>query len=293
MVPWVERSLRIADVEILLRSNRAELLDAFFAPLKGYESPGAPPEIIQQYVVASGFRPFLPAEREYPGYNFRPEVDADGKAGASARYLFSRRDSGGTIEVPDAPSEPVVGTFEGRGARSVLEATLRISLCMALLRNGGLMLHSAGAAAASDEEARVFTGQSGAGKSTLFGLLHGSGLFRHMLGDEMIVLRPDPGSPTAWRAHATPFGGERGPCARASAPLRAIYFLEKAPHHRAVPLQGPRVVPGILRNTLAYVGDRANAARALASATRLVKDVATYRLEFQKDEHVVSVLGLT
>jgi hypothetical protein len=274
----------VAGVEILLCSNRGDLLEELVSPLVGYQSRGGPPEVVHHFTVRDDLCG-LPSSRPYPAYDCMAE--------SPLIYAFSRRDSRGHVHLPVSPGEPVRGQFDGPGSRAVLESTLRLSMCLALPRIGGLMLHASGAT--TQTRAFVFLGKSGAGKSTLFRQLQDGGSLG-MLGDEMLVVRRDPQSPTEWMAYATPFGGECGPSDEAWAPLCALYFLRKSAVVRARPMPPLMALPELLQNVLAYVAERDAAERVLSLATQLLGAVPSLWLEFRKEVStpgVADVLDVT
>jgi hypothetical protein len=277
-----ERALCVGGVEIVLRAHRGDALDGLLDPWPPYPSRGGPPGVILEYRAIDGFQGEQPADRVYPGYGCR--------ARSPREYAVWRRDSRGTIEIPDDPGQPVVGRFEGNPGRWAIEASLRVVMSLALPRAGGVMIHSAGIA--SDTRAILFSGPSGAGKSTISQMLqHGTRLERR-LGDDLTVARPD-GDAGGWRAFATPFAGEIGPAPDGDAPLEAVYFLVKSARHRRERLDPPDALRRLLRNAMAYVQERQAADRALAACAALVGRIPCYILEFARDPGVAAVLGVT
>ncbi len=76
----------------------------------------------------------------------------------------------------------------------------------------------------------LFVGPSGSGKSTVAGLSAG----RHVLGDEMSLVRPAAGGAAGWELVGTPFNGTFRTKRPGSAPLRAVLLLEHGPAHELV-----------------------------------------------------------
>lgn len=264
-------------MEIELRVSDAGLLAELVAPWCGF-APTAPRiDLVHTYEAGEALGGTAPADRPYPAYGAR--------ALSPVRYAFSRADSEGEI---DASTAPIVARFRGRPAASVLGSTLRLSLATALWRAGGLLLHAAGAVI--EGHGVVFAGPSGAGKSTLCRLLRKSGA--KILNDEMVAVRPAPDSPTGFVLCATPFGGELRTCTDGRAPLSGVYFLLKAPVHRATRLSAGAALPKLLRNALAYVEEREAAALVLAAGHSLVERVPCHSLEFMKDAGVREALSL-
>jgi hypothetical protein len=270
-----ERRARIAGLEIVLRANRAGLLDELMAPWVGYASEGGEPDIVYEYEV--GDPPGAqPASVEYPG--FAASSTEDG------RTRLERQDVGGFLRVPE--HGPIEGFFRGSSGRYVVEAGLRAAVAAALPRRGGLLLHASSMAMAG--RGFVFAGLSGAGKSTIARQLASEGRTQPM-GDDMSAILP---AANAWRAFATPFVGENGPVPDGSAPLERLCFLAKGPSHRLSQLPVPLAIPRILRNTLGFITERDAADRALAAAADLARSVPCSILEFARAPGLASVLGI-
>lgn len=82
-----------------------------------------------------------------------------------------------------------------------------------------------------DGQGFLFVGPSGSGKSTVAGLSAG----RHVLGDEMSLVRPlAGGGAPGWELVGTPFNGTFRTKRPGSAPLRAVLLLEHGPAHELV-----------------------------------------------------------
>jgi hypothetical protein len=283
MVMNAERALRVGGIDLLLRCDNADAVDALLAGWQGYRPAAAPPapHVVVEYTAVEGYLTEQPAQRAYPGFAC--------VARSPHEYELARRDSRGTIEIPSDLSRPVVARFEGNARPFAIEASLRLGMSLAVPRLGGLMLHSAGVSTGAS--ALLFTGPSSAGKSTIAGLL--ADRFPRRLGDDLTIARPDPAAPGHWRAYATPFAGELGPAPDGEAPLAALYFLIKSSRHRAEPLSTHEVLRRLLRNVMAYVQERGAAERVLAAAARFASEIPCYVLEFAKDPGVARVLGVT
>ncbi len=80
-----------------------------------------------------------------------------------------------------------------------------------------------------DGQGFLFVGPSGSGKSTVAALSAG----RHVLGDEMSLVRPAVGA-AGWEVVGTPFNGTFRTKRPGSAPLRAILLLEHGSAHELV-----------------------------------------------------------
>ncbi|MGI5869517.1 MAG: hypothetical protein ACOX9C_08770 [Kiritimatiellia bacterium] len=100
---------------------------------------------------------------------------------------------------------------------------------LALLMNGGLLVHSAGAVL--KRRGIVIAALSGTGKSTLSRFLEDA-FPGSVVGDERMAVRPVP-SPDAdaprWMLAGTPWESTAGIARKTTAPLAALVFLEQAP----------------------------------------------------------------
>jgi hypothetical protein len=278
---WSRQAISIADVEILIEVDREELLGEFRAPLTSYLSAGSSPVVTLRYRAQESSPRKSEASSDHPGFSMR--------SASSSAYRFERGDTRGDVLLP-AAAGPVLAEFEGAPARYSLEAALRVTLSLALPRIGAVFLHSSGVY--FDGQAVFFSGPSGAGKSTIAGLLSESPAFGGRLGDDLNVARPREGDSHAWIAHSTPFAGDLAMVPRSHAPLAGIHFLRQSTTNRAVRLDESRALPRVLRNMLAYVDEREAADRALGIASRIVRDVPCYELEFAREPSVaLEILG--
>jgi hypothetical protein len=263
--------LHIGGVEIQLHSANAALVDEFAARCVGYEPRAAVPDLIFEFEAIDDFALPSPAVREYPGFDLRalgPSVIA-----------LERLDCRGRIGDGRAH-------FEGLPRSYVLEAGLRVAVSLAVLRHGGLMLHSSGIARA--DAAWIFSGPSGAGKTTISRLLGDHAT--HRLGDDLTIVTPDG---EGFVAHATPFAGELGPVPAHRARLDGIYFLEQGTQHRVSPLTTAAAARRILKNTMTYAATAEVTHLALAAAAALAASGLCHVLEFTKDAGVAHVLPVT
>ena len=109
---------------------------------------------------------------------------------------------------------------------NVIENFLRILSAHQALKQGGVILHSAGLV--FDDKAYIFSGRSNAGKTTLTRKAHEIGAW--VLSDDINLLLPEP---AGYSAHAVPFTGEFGRTlqhegGRKSYPVAGIVLLEQA-----------------------------------------------------------------
>jgi hypothetical protein len=160
-----------------------------------------------------------------------------------------------------------------------LDSVLRILHSLILADRGGFLLHAA--SAICDGRAYLFSGVSGAGKTTMTRLATAD---ITLLTDEISYLRPSAGG---YAAFGTPFAGE---LARAgencSAPVAALFFLEKGPENRVDELPSAEAVRRLMRNILFFAEDRGLVEKLLATACDFVSRVPIRRLSFYPDARV-------
>jgi hypothetical protein len=160
-----------------------------------------------------------------------------------------------------------------------LDSVLRIVHSLILAERGGFLLHSA--SAICDGRAYLFSGVSGAGKTTMARLAPAD---ITLLTDEISYLRPSAGG---YAAFGTPFAGE---LARAgencTAPVSALFFLEKGAENRVDELTSAEAVRRLMRNILFFAEDRGLVEKLLATACDFVARVPIRRLTFYPDARV-------
>ena len=108
----------------------------------------------------------------------------------------------------------------------------QILLARLLADRQGCYLHASGIIV--DGKGLLFVGHSEAGKSTMLKMLRGHG---EILCDDRIIVRR---WPDGFRIHGTWSHGELPDVSPASAPLRAILFLEKATTNELIPITDTR-----------------------------------------------------
>jgi hypothetical protein len=160
-----------------------------------------------------------------------------------------------------------------------LDSVLRILHSLILAERGGFLLHAA--SAICDGRACLFSGISGAGKTTMTRLAPPDVT---LLTDEISYLRPNA---EGYSAFGTPFAGE---LARAgencTAPVSALFFLEKGPENRVDELSSAEAVRRLMRNILFFAEDRGLVEKLLATACEFVARVPIRRLMFYPDARV-------
>jgi hypothetical protein len=160
-----------------------------------------------------------------------------------------------------------------------LDSVLRILHSLILAERGGFLLHAA--SAICDGRAYLFSGVSGAGKTTMTRLAPAD---ITLLTDEISYVRPNA---DGYSAFGTPFAGE---LARAgencTAPVSALFFLEKGPENRVHELSSAEAVRRLMRNILFFAEDRGLVEKLLATACEFVRRVPIRRLTFYPDARV-------
>src|SRR5580704_19063367 len=169
-----------------------------------------------------------------------------------------------------------------------LDSVLRILHSLILARRGGFLLHAA--SAICDGRAFLFSGVSGAGKTTMTRIATPDVT---LLTDEISYIRPDKGTTGArdgsvsYRAFGTPFAGELAKAGEnTSAPIGALFFLEKGPENRIDDVSSAEAVRRLMRNILFFAEDRRLVEKLFATACDFVARVPIRRLTFYPDGRV-------
>jgi hypothetical protein len=150
-----------------------------------------------------------------------------------------------------------------------------------------IMIHSSAVIAGG--QGFLFVGPSEAGKSTV-ARLSGN---HHVLGDEMNLVHFTDGSPVL---EGTAFNGTFRDKKSGSAPLRAVFLLNQAPHHAVSPigsahagsLLAAEVVPPV---GLDQIPDSGTVPAMVDAAARLIAAVPVSRLDFLPDAGFWSVIA--
>jgi hypothetical protein len=160
-----------------------------------------------------------------------------------------------------------------------LDSMLRILHSLILAERGGFLLHAA--SVICDGRAYLFSGVSGAGKTTLTRLAPADVT---LLTDEISYLRPRAGG---YSAFGTPFAGELARSGEnCSAPVSALFFLEKGAENRVDELPSAEGVRRLMRNILFFAEDHGLVENLLAAACDFVARVPIRRLTFYPDARV-------
>jgi hypothetical protein len=160
-----------------------------------------------------------------------------------------------------------------------IDAVLRILHSLILAGQGGFLVHAA--SAICDGRAYLFSGVSGAGKTTMTRLAPAD---ITLLTDEISYLRP---SADGYAAFGTPFAGELAKAGEnCTAPVSALFFLEKGTENRVDELSSAEAVRRLMRNILFFAEDRGLVEKLFATACDFVARVPIRRLTFYPDARV-------
>lgn len=154
------------------------------------------------------------------------------------------------------------------------DSLLRVLWSVFLPRAGGALVHACGLR--RGDLAAVFPGKSEAGKTTLARKMAEPD---HVLSDEVCAIAR--GEDGAWRVWGSPFWGEfaRGGTSIRSFPLRTFGFLEQGPSLQVTDVGAADAALRLLECFICFQNDRATVAQNLYIATRIVREVATVRLQ--------------
>jgi hypothetical protein len=160
-----------------------------------------------------------------------------------------------------------------------IDSVLRIVHTLILAEEGGFLVHAASAILGG--RAFLFAGVSGAGKTTISRLAPSDAT---LLTDEISYVRREGG---AYRACGTPFAGELARVGEnQSAPLSALFLLEKGLENRIEPVATSEAIRLLLRNILFFAEDTEMVNLVFRSACEFVQRVPVRRLIFVPDERV-------
>jgi hypothetical protein len=160
-----------------------------------------------------------------------------------------------------------------------IDSVLRIVHSLILAREGGFLLHSAGAV--RDGRAFLFSGVSGAGKTTISRLAPPDVT---LLTDEVSYIRRDH---EGYRACGTPFAGELARLGEnCSAPIQSLFFLKQGPENKIEPIAKVEAIRRLMRNILFFAEDPALVGSVFQSACEFVERVPVQWLSFVPDSRV-------
>lgn len=171
------------------------------------------------------------------------------------------------------------GTVRQNRNPYAIDSLLRIMHSLILAKRGGFLLHAA--SAICEGRAYIFSGVSGAGKTTMTRLAPQDVA---LLTDEISYVRSCDGS---YSAFGTPFTGELARSGEnCSAPVAALFFLEKGGENRVDALPATLAVERLMRNILFFAQDRELVEMLFATACEFVSRIPVYQLTFYPDARV-------
>ena len=160
-----------------------------------------------------------------------------------------------------------------------VDSVLRIVHTLILARQGGFLVHAA--SAIRDGKAFLFSGVSGAGKTTISRLAPADA---KLLTDEISYVRREG---DRYVACGTPFAGELARVGvNQSAPLSALFLLEKGLENKIEPVSTSEAVNRLLRNILFFADDPQLVELVFQSACEFASSVTIQRLTFLPDQRV-------
>jgi hypothetical protein len=151
-----------------------------------------------------------------------------------------------------------------------------------LAREGALEVHGCGVV--WEGRALVFCGRSGAGKSTTARLWRRHARGARMLSDDRVVLRP---RRRGVRVFGTPWHGDGGFAAAASAPLGALFFLRHGQRNRVRALSPAEAAARLFARGFPPAWDPEGVGRALGACADAAAAAPAFELAFRPDRTAV------
>ena len=251
----------IGNLPILLRSDDAQLREMLQRRYRGFLASDRMPQFQLQIELHEGQQ--------------EPDADAD--------VEVRRSGDGWALRRGDFAATWVNRSGCGRVLQSrnpyAIDSVLRILHSLLLASRGGFLLHAA--SAIRNGRAFLFAGVSGAGKTTISRLAPPDVI---LLTDEVSYIRREPGG---YRACGTPFAGELATSGEnVSAPIAAVYLLEKGEQNRIEPVEPSEALRTVLRNILFFAEDQELVNSVFQSACDFVSALPLHRLTFLPEERV-------
>jgi hypothetical protein len=160
---------------------------------------------------------------------------------------------------------------------------LRIVHSLILARQGGFLVHAA--SAIRNGKAFLFSGVSGAGKTTISRLAPPDAT---LLTDEISYVRREG---NRYMACGTPFAGELARVGEnRSAPIIALFLLEKGLQNSIEPIAPTEAIQRLLRNILFFAHDPELVELVFQSACEFARLVPIHRLIFVPDQRVWDII---
>jgi MoaA/NifB/PqqE/SkfB family radical SAM enzyme len=159
----------------------------------------------------------------------------------------------------------------------------QILLAQVLANRQACFIHASGFI--MDHQGLLFVGHSNAGKSTMLKMLRGYGEI--LCDDRMIVRR----WPDGFRIHGSWSHGELPDVSPASAPLKAIFYLEQASVNELIPITNEKERLGkMLSHVVRPLMTSDWWEKTLELADKITTEVPAYRLRFDLSGDVVDLL---
>jgi len=178
---------------------------------------------------------------------------------------------------------PDAKLFQERSLQSIVSIpTDQTILAPILAERQACLIHSAGLI--FNGAGLLFVGHSEAGKSTMVKLLRDES---EILCDDRIILRR---WPDGIKIHGTWSHGEIPDVSPASAPLRALLFLEKAPHNALVPMTPGEVARALPQYVIKALAGREWWMKTLDLVEHVAREVPAYRVQFDKSGEIKQLL---
>jgi hypothetical protein len=244
-------------------------------------------------------------------YGRVPEVSGDLLFDSGGLWKWYRRDDANLISIafptfPDAPFrvailnaklsraevfiqdlraclvKPEVRYHQGAVILNPFEYPLdEVVLVHYLAQGRGVLVHACGIR--HENQGLLFAGVSGAGKSTLAELWKKTGAW--VLSDDRIVIRPGLGGFTMY---GTPWHGDALTSRPESAPLKKIFFLEKAAGNYARELPPSDAAARLVVRCFPPFYDQEAMAFIVNLVGRIAEEVPCFELGFAPDKSVVN-----
>jgi hypothetical protein len=218
-----------------------------------------------------------------PRFEFDIELTASSRKAPDEEVRVNVRDGMWRLRRGDFRAQWDPGAGRGRIRQSAnpysIDSVLRIVHTLILAREGGFLLHSAGAI--RNRRAFLFSGVSGAGKTTISRLAPPDVT---LLTDEVsYIRRVDAG----YRACGTPFAGELARVGEnCSAPIASLFFLKQGPENKIEPIAKSEAIRRLMRNILFFAEDAELVHHVFQSACEFVERVPVNFLTFTPDSRV-------
>ena len=251
----------IGNLPILLRSDDAQLREMLQRRYRGFLASDRMPQFQLQIELHEGQQ--------------EPDADAD--------VEVRRSGDGWALRRGDFAATWVNRSGCGRVLQSrnpyAIDSVLRILHSLLLASRGGFLLHAA--SAIRNGRAFLFAGVSGAGKTTISRLAPPDVI---LLTDEVSYIRREPGG---YRACGTPFAGELATSGEnVSAPIAAVYLLEKGEQNRIESVEPSEALRTVLRNILFFAEDQELVNSVFQSACDFASALPLCRLTFSPEDRV-------